>query len=129
MNKEKLLSVINQELTLRPCSTLQDIYKLLRQSLYGPEINTNSKKIFFEEFNSCTPREDQPLTEDITIDKKMLRVNLCRYKAEGLSPDRLFDMFCKSAKKSDMPVLSHSKIYKEKYDPHYRVILKELMDK
>lgn len=72
---------------------VRDIYKLLYQSVRGPEHIIVSPEAFnerlVEEWNALDLTEIDPLWELIRPDGSLLRVNLCPFKAAGGSLDAL----------------------------------------
>ena len=94
--KDELRTLILAHYEKRPCMEIQDVYKLLYQSILGLGhllTNTDAAKLYlYKELDGLSEYDgDEPLTEDISLVNKMVRVNLRAFKARNLSGDALFD--------------------------------------
>lgn len=73
---------------------IQDIYKLLYQSVFGVSHiladPTKSKNFLRKEFDSVNPSENELLIEPISVDGKVVRINLRPFKAKYNDVDKLF---------------------------------------
>ena len=77
----------------------EDLLKLCFQAAYGPVHilgrRAEAEKRFRSEFSAAEPRSGEPLFEVISPD--FVRVNLGAWKAAGLPPEWLFELFAASA--------------------------------
>ena len=162
-----LTTVLLQELNLYPKLTVQDIYKMLYGSVFGPKHALKSidraKESFFQEWDYVNDDSQTQLYDDITIVQPMVRVHLSKCKALLFKKEDVFEWFCKSAEQMQkreenefrdvikrvysvviqapfsfsteqankllswiqlkpFPVCSHSDVFKDLYNPHYRFI-------
>lgn len=71
----------------------QDLYKLAFQAALGNEHLMSDtamvRRYLLEELESVRPSNDEPLCEEINVEGTLVRVNLRRFKAEGLDPEVL----------------------------------------
>jgi hypothetical protein len=86
-NPDQVTRLIAEHLTRRPAMQPRDIYKLLYQGVRGPEHIISSPHAFREylvaEWEALNPGGDDPLTESIRPDGRLLRLNLRQCKAAG----------------------------------------------
>ena len=137
-----------------PLSTWEDMVKLCYQASFGAEHILSdidgAEKYFYSEFNSLIPCDGE-ICEYIS--DNVCRINMAAWKAEGLCPGWLFEMFrlsCKVAEDGEgifsrgiedlktlypnmaddidgylekgVRAIHHSSVYREAYDPHYRIV-------
>ncbi|SCY67007.1 hypothetical protein [Alkaliphilus peptidifermentans] len=92
---EELIGLIKNHKDMRPLMEIQDVYKLLFQSILGlghllvnPE---GAKKFLLEELNTLSKNKFQEaLIEDISMRNDMVRINLRPFSERGMSPEMLF---------------------------------------
>lgn len=81
---------------------IQDVYKLLYQSVFGVahilKHQRKAKKLLEEELQSIEASTDEALIENISTNAEIVRINLRPFKALSLSTDLLFSVMLKSAK-------------------------------
>jgi hypothetical protein len=81
----------------------QDIAKLCYQAAHGAEHLlsdlSRARAYFMAEWNATPSNPDIPLAEPIS--DRIARVNLAAWKAAGLSPDTLFDLFAATSTVSE----------------------------
>lgn len=135
-----LQEAINYEKQLHPKGTKQDLYKLIVQSCLGNGHAIHSPEDSFQAL--CQEKklaQEAPLQE---IGNGFIRVPLSYMKEEDLPmwnelfiesarqrrTRRAFDQALKEYGFTDQGIVSHSNEYKQAYDPHYRVFLKEYVD-
>ena len=97
-----LEELIRRHKRFRPCLMIQDVYKLVYQSVFGVGhilVGDEARTYIKEELQRLdTSRfEDEPLIEHISTDNQIVRVNLRPFKRQGLSPDKLFQIMTTSA--------------------------------
>jgi hypothetical protein len=172
---KNLESLILYHRKLHPSLTVQDIYKLLFQSTMGPaHIMKNKDKaisLLNQELNSLDLKfkKNEILVEPISIDEKVVRINLRPFKRKMLDVKLLFytiektsGLFVKNQQKLDYywetfkqlvqekkldfdsnnilslekrlssqhnGLLTHSRIYRHKEKPSYRVVLIDIFKK
>lgn len=87
------------QLRLHPVMEPQDIAKLCYQAAHGAEHLlsdlSRARAYFMSEWNDTPSNPDIPLAEPIS--DWIARVNLAAWKAAGLSPDILFELFAATA--------------------------------
>lgn len=137
MNLEEAIQLEKQ---LHPFSTRQDLYKLIVQSCLG-----NGHSITSPEDSFLALQEEKRIAKKDSIQEignGFIRVPLSYMKEEDLllwnelfiesakkrSTQRLFDQALQNYGFVDEGIVSHSREYKEHYDPHYRVFRKEYVD-
>jgi hypothetical protein len=94
--EQSVFSLIDRHIRERPSIQAEDIYKLLYQSCMGlGHLLSDPKEAFgrlVREINECRlDIVDDPLTEDITLQHPLVRVNLRPFFQLGLDPNLLFD--------------------------------------
>lgn len=138
-----------------PLMEKQDIIKLVFQSTLGPNHfggNLSKERIndyLINELNSLSINKEENLYE--WISSKYVRINLFKYKEYNLDLNNLLEMFYISANTSsynkellkdnllkylndkdlqdyNYQAVSHSEIYRNNYNPHYRVINSSYID-
>lgn len=82
-----LIVLTSQHLSRRPAMQARDLYKLLYQSVRGPEHIISSAQAFRdrlqEEWEGLDTPHSDPLYESIRPDGRLVRLNLRPYKAAG----------------------------------------------
>ena len=98
--EEDLLELLDTYLARYPVMAPQDVYKLLYQGILGPEHLLAEPEAFaarlLAEYAAVPPsafppaggKADEPLSEPVRPDGRLLRVNLRPFKARGGDPDR-----------------------------------------
>ena len=81
---EQISALIGEHLSRRPGMEVRDIYKLIYQSVRGPEHMITSPYTFTKrlaaEWESLDPADSDPLWETIRPDGSLLRLNLRPFK-------------------------------------------------
>ncbi|MBL7073960.1 hypothetical protein ISS37_01810 [candidate division KSB1 bacterium] len=81
---------------------IADVYKLLYQGVFGPAHllqNSESAKAWLEmEFTEVDPNSTEPLTEPVSLDGEIIRVNLKPFKMKGGLVEKLFQAMVLSAR-------------------------------
>jgi hypothetical protein len=84
---EQITALIGEHLSRRPGMEPRDIYKLLYQSVRGPEHIIPSPDAFTKrlaaEWESLDLADSDPLCESIRADGSLLRLNLRPFKGQG----------------------------------------------
>ncbi|MBN1479608.1 hypothetical protein JXA70_05000 [candidate division KSB1 bacterium] len=92
--KSTLLDLIEQHLKRHQCLGIQDVYKMLYQGVCGAEhllVNTeHARKSLVEEWHRVQADTSGILTESVSLDGRIVRVNLRRCKAEGYVVDNVW---------------------------------------
>lgn len=122
-----------------PAAEPQDLYKLVFQDLYGPgHLITDSAScasfIQRELNDQCTNDSTPfPLYEYTLCDSNFVRVNLYLVKQGIVGLPQLVSALLRSSE--GLPVvdsryvLSHSAAFKAAYDPHYRIVRRDIFEK
>ena len=101
---EQLLRLLRGHLYHRREVQIQDIYKLLYQGVFGAEHllsdYARARAYLQEEWQRTAADPSELLTEPAAIDGEIIRVNLSRCRADGLSCDDLWRIFVQSNKGS-----------------------------
>ena len=88
-----------EQMRIHPSMTPQDIAKLCYQAAHGAEHLLSdldrARGYFMREFEATPVDDTVPLIEPIS--DTVARVNIAAWKARGLSPDTLFDLFAATA--------------------------------
>ena len=130
-----------------PATESQDLYKLVFQDLYGPgHLLTDSmaavryiskevaemKDSYPEDFSNVNDGPF-PLYEYTLCDSNFVRVNLILVKRGVIPLERLVSALLRSTEGLPTPnpkfVMSHSAAFKAAYDPHYRIIRRDIFEK
>ena len=124
-----------------PAAEPTDLYKLVFQDLYGPgHLITDSlaavRYISKEMDEMADPRPNGtpfPLYEYTLCDSNFVRVNLLLVKWDKISLEQLVSAVLRSAQGMPTPnpkyVQSHSVAFKAAYDPHYRIVRRDIFEK
>ena len=100
--RDVLLHIIQDQLRRHPGFRIDDLYKMLHQVCYGGahllKNKTKARKTLLEEWNNTEKiPKGEPLIETIDPQSEVMRINLRIYKKIGGTPQRLFDVFVRSA--------------------------------
>ena len=122
-----------------PAAEPQDLYKLVFQDLYGPgHLITDSadcyRYVTYEVEHQCINEITTfPLYEYTLCDSNFVRVNLYLVKWGVISLERLVSAVMRSAEGMPTPdqkyVQSHSADFKAAYNPHYRIVRRDIFEK
>lgn len=121
-----------------PAAEAQDLYKLVFQDLYGPgHLITDSAacaRYIGEEVAGIKEGPWQfPLYEYTLCDSNFVRVNLVLVKYHVISLERLVSAVMRSAEGIESPdskfVMTHSTAFKAAYDPHYRIVRRDIYER
>jgi hypothetical protein len=95
--KDALWELINIHQRLRPKLEIQDVYKLLYQSVFGVGhiigAGGQALECLKRELESIDPRiqPEEELVENISLDGHMVRINLRPFRRRGLEAEKLFE--------------------------------------
>ncbi len=97
-----MIELIFYHLKRYPAMELEDVYKLLYQSVMGPSHILQNKESAYSylkrEFESHDDNYETKLYVDISLDHDLVRLNIPLFRKEG-SFDALFDMMLETQKK------------------------------
>jgi hypothetical protein len=100
--KNSLVDLVELHLSWYPFMETRDIYKLIYQGVMGPEHLIPSSEVFLskleEEFERAIPDQDERLTEPVSCDHTVYRVNLRAYKYRHRRIQRLFKSVMETAR-------------------------------
>ena len=113
-----------------------DLYKLVFQDLYGPghllTDSTAALRYINAELATMTDSSRFPLYEYTLCDSHFVRVNLSLVQNGTLSAEQLADAMVRSAEGLPTPdhkyVVSHSIAFKTAYNPHYRIVRRDIFE-
>ena len=130
-----------------PQAEPQDLYKLVFQDLYGPgHLLTDSAAAVRYISKEVAEMDDHvypdvlgeqgiypfPLYEYTLCDSNFVRVNLVLVKRGIIPLDKLVSALLRSTEGLPTPdskfVMTHSSAFKAAYDPHYRIIRRDIFD-
>lgn len=119
-----------------PAAEPNDLYKLVFQDLYGPgHLLTDSLaavRYISREVEEMSDENRLPLYEYTLCDSNFVRVNLVLVKRGVISLETIISAVLRSAKGLPTPngkfVLSHSAAFKATYDPHYRIVRRDIFE-
>ncbi len=120
-----------------PAAEPTDLYKLVFQDLYGPgHLLTDSMaavRYISREVEDMSDSSRFPLYEYTLCDSLFVRVNLVLVKRGVIGIGRLVSVLLRSAQGMPTPdpkyVCSHSASFKAAYDPHYRIVRRDLFER
>ena len=120
-----------------PAAESQDLYKLVFQDLYGPgHLITNSAdamRYISKEVAEMKDTVTFPLYEYTLCDSNFVRVNLLLVKRGVITLERLVSALMRSAEGLPAPdakfVMTHSAAFKDAYDPHYRILRRDIFER
>lgn len=120
-----------------PAAEATDLYKLVFQDLYGPgHLLTDSLaavRYISKEVAEMKDTNTFPLYEYTLCDSNFVRVNLILVKRGIISLPELVSAVLRSAKGLPTPnpkfVMSHSTAFKASYDPHYRIVRRDIFER
>lgn len=96
---KELFHLIQDHNKKRPNMTLNDLYKMVYQSVLGPGhmITDDAKEKLEKELEEVEASDEEELVENISLDRTIVRINLRPFKFKGLSADKLFEAMKTSA--------------------------------
>ena len=120
-----------------PAAEPQDLYKLVFQDLYGPgHLLTDSAACAYyinDELATMPDSNSLPDYEYTRCEGNFVRVNLLLLKQGVISVEQLTSAVMRSAKGLPTPdhrfVMSHSAAFKAAYQPHYRIVSRDIFEK
>ena len=120
-----------------PMAEPTDLYKLVFQDLYGPgHLLTDSVaalRYIGREMEEMPDSTAFPLYEYTLCDSAFVRVNLILVKRGIISLPELVSAVLRSTEGMVTPdfkfVMSHSAAFKAAYDPHYRIIRRDIFER
>lgn len=96
-------TVVQSHLQRYPELEVQDLYKLTFQASMGNEhyLSDSSKVLSYllNELAQVDSSRSQPLTNNISVDNEIVRLNLAQFKARGGDPQRLVEAMFASAER------------------------------
>ena len=112
---QSLTELINYHLRVHDGVELRDIYKLLHQSIFGPEHLGEgvSKESIAEEMDEANAGLEEPLLEPISVDGDVCRVNLRAAKSLGIAPALIERAIRESATKFNGRTARLSQLWRE----------------
>lgn len=117
--KDALWELVNWHQRLRPKLEIQDVYKLLYQSVFGVghiiRSGGQALECLRREMESIDLRvqQDENLAENISLDGRMLRVNLRPFKRRGLDAEKLFEAMKLSAEGNRGTAQTFQKLWRD----------------
>ena len=118
-DNSELMNLIKVHLYLYKNVEIQDIYKLLFQSVFGAEHFLqdvdSAKTRLVEEWNQIQAEAQEPLQVPVSIDGSIVRVNLRRCKAEGIEVTDVWDVFYRSVHNSNASKDEFDKVWQNFY--------------
>ena len=122
-----------------PAAEPQDLYKLVFQDLYGPgHLITDSadcyRYVSYEVEHQCINEITTfPIYEYTLCDSNFVRVNLYLVKWGVISLEQMVSAVMRSAEGMPTPdpkfVQTHSAAFKAAYDPHYRIVRRDIFER
>ena len=102
MNQKKMIKLIFYHLKRYPAMELEDMYKLLYQSVMGPAHILQNKELAYSylknEFESHVDSYETALYVDISLEYGLVRLNIPVFRKQ-VSLDALFEMMCETQQK------------------------------
>lgn len=128
---------MSQYMSRYPESEPTDLYKLVFQDIYGPGhllTDSNACAIYLlKEMADMEDPEIMPLYEYTLCDSNFVRVNLIAVRDGKISLQQFVSAIMRSAKGIPQPdkrfVMSHSQRFKDVYDPHYRIVRRDIFER
>ena len=119
-----------------PAAEPQDLYKMVFQDLYGPgHLITDSVSCaayIGREVDEMAENNRFPLYEYTVCDSNFVRVNLILVKQGQINLSQLVSAVLRSTEGMLQPnpkyVMSHSTAFKAAYDPHYRIVRRDIFE-
>lgn len=119
-----------------PAAEATDLYKLVFQDLYGPgHLLTDSLaavRYISKEVAEMKDTNIFPLYEYTLCDSNFVRVNLILVKRGVIPLEKLVSALLRSAQGLPTPdhkfVMSHSVAFKDAYNPHYRIVRRDIFE-
>ena len=120
-----------------PAAEATDLYKLVFQDLYGPgHLLTDSLtavRYISKEVDEMAVSTCFPLYEYTLCDSNFVRVNLLLVKHGIIPLEQLVSALLRSARELPTPnpkfVMTHSDAFKVTYNPHYRIIRRDIFER
>ena len=120
-----------------PAAEPQDLYKLVFQDLYGPgHLVTDSASCaayIGREVDGMSCDGSFPMYEYTLCDSNFVRVNLLLVKQGCVALPVLVSAVLRSTEGMPTPdpkyVMSHSDAFKAAYDPHYRIVRRDIFER
>jgi hypothetical protein len=102
--KKALLQLITNHRKLHPSLRVRDIYKILHQGTMGPrhliQNAGHARSALLQEYDRLDEDERRdPLTEQVSMDGSVIRVNLRTFKQRSGDPESLFACVIDSAER------------------------------
>jgi len=108
MWKKKLEDLLNFEKEFHPEARIEDYYKIVFQSIFGPgHLVKDYKQMFHfleEEWDVVIPDESFPFVQDISINVPVFRLSLQKCKAEAVSLQLIADVFFQGSSRFQNPL-------------------------
>ena len=119
-----------------PAAEPTDLYKMVFQDLYGPghllTDSTAALRYITAEVETMDSPSGMPPYEYTLCDSNFVRVNLSLVQHGAITAEQLADAMVRSAEGLPTPdpryVVSHSAAFKAAYDPHYRIIRRDIFE-
>jgi len=119
-----------------PAAEATDLYKLVFQDMYGPgHLITDSASCYGyieREVADMGDGSKFPLYEYTLCDSNFVRVNLCLVKNGTIPLSKLVSAMLRSTEGLPTPddkfVQRHSMAFKAAYNPHYRIVKREIFE-
>lgn len=120
-----------------PAAEPIDLYKLVFQDLYGPghllADTAAARRYISREAEAMPDSTAFPAYEYTLCDSHFVRVNLLIVKHGTMTVEQLASAVIRSAEGLPVPnpkyVLSHSAAFKEAYQPHYRIVRRDIFER
>ena len=101
MHLKKLIELVTYHLELYPYMELQDVYKLLHQSVMGPAHILQNEALSYSylknEFERIWEDYETELYVDVSLEHELVRLNIPAYRNPGTA-ETLFEMLLETAK-------------------------------
>ena len=124
-----------------PAAEPQDLYKLVFQDLFGPgHLLTDSADCAYYIADELSRMQDEPAaavaapTFEYTLcDSHFVRVNLSLVQQGLIGVGQLTSAVMRSAEGLPQPdhrfVMSHSAAFRQAYNPHYRIVRRDIFER
>ena len=119
-----------------PAAEPTDLYKMVFQALYGPghllTDSTAALRYITAELETMDNPSGMPHYEYTLCDSNFVRVNLSLVQHGAITAEQLADAMVRSAEGLPTPdhryVVSHSAAFKAAYNPHYRIVRRDIFE-
>jgi len=94
-----ILPNLRQELDRHPDMTVEDLYKFIHQAAFGNKHvleHGDAHLLLLQEWDEITADPNEQMTEDLSPDGSVVRLNLRPFKAHGGDPDTLWTVLQRS---------------------------------